>query len=212
MSATDFYQFLTAFKDKMLRNTMIGCIARIESHDESTMRADIVPLLLFSSDGKTEADTAMGVIPSVPVLFLHAGGFYIRPKYLKDDIVWVSFATHDITKGLSGDTDRTDGRIFSSENACVVSGIAKTDWSAPDGFTGEGIIIGHEDGKMILTLSKDEIKAAATKFTFEGDLTVKGDITTTGEVTWNSESAATKASTHIHGTGVGPSSAPQAGS
>lgn len=144
------------FWDKRSRNIIIGCIGRIESFDNKKMRADVQPLLEYTVSGESSA-TKFAVIGDIPVQFLSAGGYYIRPDYAKGDLVWVTYATFSIEHGLSNSFDNTSGSIFSRENASVANGIAKENWSAPAAFNDPGLLIGHKDGTFI-HIKPDEVK------------------------------------------------------
>lgn len=208
--------------DKYSREMLIGCVARIESHKTNTMRADVTPLLLITESGKKPVPFV--VVPDIPVGFIHAGGFIIRPKYRKGDLVWLSFASHSIEKGLSGSQDRTDGRLFSPENTSVAYGLSGKKFSPPSDFDGDGLIICNESGNTRFVIEDNKISCKSTKFVIEADVEVTGKITQTGDyettgdistekdLTWKSTTTPTHASTHIHGTGVGPSDKPMPGS
>ena len=220
---TEFANILQALLDKHSRGILTGCVARIEAHNTATMRADITPLLLVTDPGNS-SPTTYSVVSDVPVGFLHAGGFIIRPKYNRGDIVWVNFATHSIEKALSGSPDRTDGRLFSVENACVAFGMSKSDFTAPPDFGGDGILICNESGDTRWMIENGTVTIKSASLVIEADVTIRGKITQNGDfetsgdvktdkdVTWLAKSTPTKASTHIHGTGVGPSAAPKPGS
>lgn len=212
----EFIELLNDFWDKQSREIMIGCVAKIEKHDVKTMRAEVTPLLIYTNQGKKSINAAH--IPDVPVLFIHAGGFYIRPKYQKDDLVWLTFATHDINDALKSKAVKTDGKIFSAENVAIVHGIAATKWQPPQQFEEDGLVIGHKDNKVRMALTDSVIKMKAEKVTIEGAVEITGEVNASGnistekEIVWKSKTTPTHGSTHIHGTGVGPSAPAQAGS
>jgi hypothetical protein len=191
-------KFTAGFIDKFRRELIIGCIGRIESHDTTTMRADVKPLLKYTASGET-TERDYKVLPDIPVLFLYAGGFYIRPKYKKGDLVWVTFATHEIKQGLKGRSDSTGGRLFSMENAAVEHGIAKTGWRAPSQFSEAGLLIGHEDGNLYFQITEDKVKVKGD-FEIDGDLKTTGKIEADGEIAAMNQTPATavKLSTHKH--------------
>jgi hypothetical protein len=201
-------EFITGFINKFNREMIIGCIGRIESHDTQKMRADVKPLLQYTTSGKSTSQDYK-ILPDIPVLFLYAGGFYIRPEYKKGDLVWVTFATHEIRQGLNGRPDSTSGRLFSMENAAVEHGIAKTGWTAPSEFSESGLLLGHEDGDLYFQITKDKVKVKGD-FEIDGDLKTTGkietddDIAAKGKIEADQEVSAMKAtagvnlSTHIH--------------
>jgi len=205
-----FAKLFDDFFNARSRELLTGCIGTIERHDIATMRADVKPLLKYLADGTTQVKDYQ-IIPNIPVLFLYAGGYYIRPEYKRGDLVWVTFATHEIERPLAGVPGNTDGRLFSRENAAVVYGIARTGWSVPGDFSKPGLLIGHEGGGMYAHLQQGKIS-------IKGDLEVDGKVSATGamdsdgEITAMKQSAPVKLSTHIHPTGVGPSGSPNPGS
>ena len=213
---------LKKFWDAHSREIIYGYVARIETHDTAKMRADITPLLLVTAKGKSPVPYA--VISDVPVGFMYAGGFVIRPKYKKGNLVWVSAATFSIEKALSGSLDRTDGRVFSIENSCILHGVSGKTFVPPSDFDSDGLIICNESGTTRFVLNDDTITMKAAKVKIDADIELKGKISQTGDfetsgdvktekdVTWKSKSTPTHASTHIHGTGVGPSSKATPGS
>ncbi len=199
----EMIRLLEDLLDSRLRAVLVGCIARIEKHDLATMRADVKPLLRFTATGETKA-SEYAVIPGIPVQFIFAGGFFIRPEYKAGDLVWVSFSTHDIGSGLYGEIDSDDGAIFSKESAAVVSGIAPTKWEAPADISEPGLLIGHADGATLIQLTADKIKIKGP-VEITGDVKVTGEMGVSGEVKAMSETAPVGLSTHTHPTGVGPS-------
>ncbi len=158
-----FIEFLEDYLHDRLSDIDIGMIGRIEAFDSQKMRADVIPLLKKKS-GDKEVEYSM--LKDVPVNFLYSGGFYIKPAYEKGDLVHISFSTHDIEKALKDDKPLASDRIFSSENAFVIGGIAKTDWEKPKNFEKDGLLIGHKDGGVFTRYTKDELlhEVGKTKF------------------------------------------------
>ncbi len=196
---------INKYVDARLREVLIGCIASIERHDPATMRADVKPLLAFTATGQT-TQTPLAIIPNIPVQFLHAGGYFIRPRYKRADLVWVTFATHDITQGLSGRVDSSEVSLFSRENASVAHGIAKSSWIPPDVFSEDGLVVGSDDGAISLQIADGKVSGKAHEFTLEGATTIKGTLTVDGTITASQEieamtetpGASIKLSTHTH--------------
>lgn len=155
------------FWDKRSRDIIIGCIGRIETFDGSKMRADVQPLLEYTVSGSS-LSTKFAVIGDVPVQFLFSGGYFIRPDYIKGDLVWISYATFSIEHSLSKGFDKTDNSIFSRENASVSHGIASENWTAPGAFGESGLLIGHKDGGVTLQITESDIVGKGTKFSWDG--------------------------------------------
>ncbi|MBN2157929.1 MAG: hypothetical protein JW807_00935 [Spirochaetes bacterium] len=175
-------KFISQCIDKSRRETIVGCIGRIEKHDTQTMRADVKPLLKYMATGETVAKEFQ-VLPDIPVQFLWAGGYYIRPKYQNGDLVWVTFATHEIQRGLKGSPDSISGRLFSLENASVAHGISKTNWSPPAEFSKDGLLIGHKDGNFYFHIQDDQVK-------IKGNVEIDGSLKTTGKIETDSDISA----------------------
>jgi hypothetical protein len=197
---------LQKYIDKRIGDVLIGCIGRIERHDASAMRADVAPLLAYTVSGE-RISRDFAVLPDIPVLYLWAGDFYIRPEYKRGDLVWVTFATHEIKQGLRGLPDQTGKRLFSRENAAVVHGIARAGWTAPDDFTLEGLIMGHADGELCMQICSDRIKLKGI-LEVDGDISATGRVDADGEITAKAGDAAVSVSTHTHpymDTPAGPS-------
>ena len=159
------------FWDKRSRDIVIGCIGRIESFDKVKMRADVQPLLEYKSSGDTTA-VKFAVIGNIPVQFLYAGGYYIRPDYAKGDLVWVTYSTFDIEYGLNNLHDNVAEGTFSRENASIAHGLAPEKWQAPELFQSDGLLIGHKSG-ITLQIKENEIIAKGDKFSWDGDFEIK---------------------------------------
>lgn len=160
-------ELFNRFWDKRSRDIIIGCVGRIESFNCNKMRADVQPLLEYTEKGKTVA-TKFAIIGDLPVQFFFSGGYYIRPDYVKGDLVWISYSTFSIENGLNDNFDNTSGRTFSRENASVVNGIAKERWSAPAAFSDPGLLIGHKNGGVKLQITENSIIGKGTKITWDG--------------------------------------------
>jgi hypothetical protein len=164
-----------AIKKSLKANVKQGMICKIKSFDKEKMRADVLPLL------QTAEDVELGVIGDVAVGFLKAGGFYIRPEYQAGDMVWITFSSYDIDDARGG-LSRTAKVTFTLDNAMVVCGIAKDDWTPPGNFSESGLLIGNEDDSLFLNLSGSDITAKCNSLTWEGNMDLTGDVTIEGDV------------------------------
>ena len=151
---SEFIEFLEDYLHERLSDIDIGMIGRIETFDSKKMRADVIPLLKKKSG---DQEVEYSILRDVPVIFLYSGGFYIRPFYKKGDLVHISFSTHDIEKALRDDKPTASQRIFSAENAFITGGIAKTGWKPPGDFSKDGLLIGHENGKVFSQYKETEL-------------------------------------------------------
>ena len=81
-------------------------IARIEKFDPVKMKADVKPLGKIKLCGEVQE---MPLIIEVPVSFIKAGSFFIRPPYNKGDLAFIIFAEHDIDNiMLTGKEEQTN--------------------------------------------------------------------------------------------------------
>lgn len=96
--------------------------AKIEKYDTEKMRARIVLLAKVELEG--EMVEAPPII-EVPVSFLKAGPFVIRPPYQKEDPVLVAFSekAHDKLLIRSESTDPKFKRMHSFDDAIVIGGL-----------------------------------------------------------------------------------------
>lgn len=192
-----FSELLTEVIDSRLADVQTGIVATIESFDKEKMRAEVQPLQKRKSG---ESEVSFPRLKNLPVQFLFAGGFYIRPDYQKGDLVWIYFATQDIEAGLRGRSELVSGKIFSPENACVSHGLAKTGFIAPHSFSEDGLLIGNDNYVFKFEESKVTIDFGSTQIEFSAT----GMKVVTGASSFDFL-------THIHTTGVGPSGPPQPG-
>lgn len=138
---TDFVEDLLADR---LNDVKISIVGRVESFDKEKMRADVTPLLK-KKVGDQEVDYP--VLKQLPVTFMLAGDFYIRPEFKQGDLVQVVFSTNDIADALRDVKSVESKKLFTLENAFIIGGVAKTGWTHPSEFSNEpGLLIGHKDG------------------------------------------------------------------
>ena len=127
----------TAFLKDVMRlfgsNIQLGLPAIIEKFDKSTMRADVKFYLQSEQADGTKVDYP--IVSNIPVQFIYAGGFYIRPPYEQGDNVWVSFSTFDIANALDEYTRSESNGIFGMHNACVSGAIASNKFSRYSGYS-----------------------------------------------------------------------------
>ena len=106
---SQFVDFLDDLLHDRLSDIEIGMVGRIESFDKKKMRADVTPLLKRKS-GKQVIEYAQ--LKDIPVNFIMAGDYYIRPEYKRGDLVHLAFATHDIEDGLKARKSEASKKIF----------------------------------------------------------------------------------------------------
>lgn len=134
-----------------INSCMMG---KIEKFDGKTMKADVVPLVRTKNKAGEIEEVSMLI--EVPVSFLKAGPFLIRPPYKKGDIVLVIFADSDIENALlSGDISNPNSmRKHSLDDAIVVGSIMPFTTSLP-GEHLDDFVIANENFTTKIVLKED---------------------------------------------------------
>lgn len=151
-----------SFFEKIMGNVTDGvnsCIlGRIEKFNASTMKADISPLVKVRFKDGTLEDQSLLI--DVPVSFLKAGPFVIRPPYKVGDMVVVVFADRDIENTLiSGAKSEPNSlRQHSLDDAIVVGSLMPFNITLP-GAHSDDLIIAKDDfsSKVVLKENGDII-------------------------------------------------------
>ena len=159
-SPRDFFNKLTTNLTSGINNCML---AKIETFDHKKMKANVIPLVKYRNKDNSIEERPMLI--EVPVSFVKAGPFVIRPPYQSGDIVLLVFADEDIENVLfSGDiSEPNSARKHSLDDAIVVGGImpftkelpgehSKDLVIAKDDFTTK--IVLKEDGEILIESSK----------------------------------------------------------
>jgi hypothetical protein len=94
----DFSTFIKDFFDTYSRQIQLGLPCKIEKFDKEKMRADVQPFMKIKNN--MDEEITYPILSNLPVQFIYAGGFYIRPAYERGDNVWVTFSTFDMSNGL----------------------------------------------------------------------------------------------------------------
>lgn len=134
-----------------INNCMMG---KIEKFNGETMKADIVPLVRVKNKAGELED--MSMLIEVPVSFVKAGPFIIRPPYKKGDIVLVIFADSDIENTLlSGDlSNPNSNRKHSLDDAIAVNSIMPFTTKLP-GEHLDDLVIAKDDFSTKLVLKEN---------------------------------------------------------
>ncbi|MCH7928818.1 MAG: hypothetical protein IID03_12695, partial [Candidatus Dadabacteria bacterium] len=127
-----------------------GFIAEIVSFDKKTMRAEIKPLLEYTTEANGKANKKTIETPNVenvPCEILYAGGYYIRPVYQKGDKVNCALKSSNISKPLdSGIRADTGDNRFSLSYCTVTGGVVPKNFTPPAAWDAkDGLIIGKDD-------------------------------------------------------------------
>lgn len=164
---SDDVKFLDGFIDEILYNLHTCMPARIETFDPETMKAEVVPL--FKKKFKGVGAMTMPKIVEVPVAFLRAGGFIIRPPLKKDDMVLLLFSDRALDAVINTGEEADPGHVrkHALDDAIVIAGllpfvdklpgeyatdlvIAKEDFSARIIIKENSDIIAETDGNIYL--------------------------------------------------------------
>lgn len=152
----DFLDFLDEYMDSKMIRSQQGMVCKVVEFDKETMRADVQPYLKDDSQvGEDPEDYP--TLPSIPVGISFGGGFYIRQVYDVDDLVWVTFATHDIDEPMKENAQPASKKTFDLENASIAYGLIKTGKTTPSEFSDSGLLIGHEDGNAYVRFENNKI-------------------------------------------------------
>jgi hypothetical protein len=145
-SPMDFFNKLSGNLVNGINSCMLG---KIEAFDSSKMKANVIPLVKNKDGDKP-------MLIEVPISFIKAGPFLIRPPYKKGDIVLVVFADEDIDNVLlSGNISEPNStRKHSLDDAIVVGGIMPFTNTLP-GEHGEDLVIGKDDFTTKIVIKED---------------------------------------------------------
>lgn len=171
-SPIKFFDKLTENLTSGINNCMLG---KIEKFDAETMKAEVSPMVKYKNkDGSMENRP---LLIEVPVSFLKAGPFVIRPPYKPGDIVLVVFADEDIDNVLlSGDISEPNStRVHSLDDAIVVGGIMPFNTILP-GEHSEDLIIAKDDFTTKIVIKDDgdiEMKGNNIKLDAANDVNIK---------------------------------------
>ena len=169
-------EFSKAIQDLInheIQKIEISFVAEIVTFNKATMRAEIKPLLRARTeeDGKDNPKFIdVTNIDDVPVEFLFAGGFFIRPDYKSGDIVRCVCAASSLDQPINNSqrSDMLENRF--QLNYCTVTGAVVPEvftppasWAAKD-----GLLIGKGDAVFM--------QVTDTGFEIEGDFAVSGSL------------------------------------
>ncbi len=171
-------QFLQALIAHEIRHIEIGFVAKIVSFDAKTMLATIKPMLkgVTEEAGKDKPNTILTPdIEDVPVQIVFAGSCYIRPDYLKGDLVKVACTGSSIDDPIDDDVraDTMDVDRFSLDNCVVTGSVVPKNADTPAAWGNSGLLIGKGASFIRFTDLFVEI---------EGDLVVKGNLIISGNI------------------------------
>lgn len=145
-SPMDFFNKLSGNLVNGINSCMLG---KIETFDASKMKANVIPLVKNKDGDKP-------MLIEIPVSFIKAGSFLIRPPYKKGDIVLVVFADEDIDNVLlSGSVSEPNStRKHSLDDAIVVGGIMPFTQTLPNEHI-EDLVIAKDDFTTKIVVKED---------------------------------------------------------
>ena len=145
-SPMEFFNKLSGNLVNGINSCMLG---RIETFDASKMKANVIPLVKNKDGDKP-------MLIEIPVSFIKAGSFLIRPPYKKGDIVLVVFADEDIDNVLlSGNISEPNStRKHSLDDAIVVGGIMPFTQTLPNEHI-EDLVIAKDDFTTKIVVKED---------------------------------------------------------
>jgi len=173
-----FTNFLLSLSDNDVKQIYQGVIAKIDTFDQQTMRAT-VDIQLKDLDIPTQIEIDLGLLQNIPVGFISGGGgYYIRPFYKKNDLVWITFSSYEIRNALRGSKlQQTNGNKFDLSYAMVSHGLFKDTEIPPTPFTKDGLLIGFGDNTFINILNNNIEMQTGTGHNYKLD--------ETGKHSWN---------------------------
>lgn len=144
-----FTEFIDTVIDDKIKDIQLGIVGKIVVFNPALMRADVDPLMKIKNDLDEEID--LPILPDLPVGFHYGGGFLIKPTYIKDDLVWISFSTHDFAEALQGYKRVASEKKFEIHNASVTHGIAPDAFVFPPfqlaALNKEGLVMVNQTGQ-----------------------------------------------------------------
>jgi hypothetical protein len=147
-------ELLAIHADTIRRSMHVMLPGRIEKYDAAQQRADVKPLIqdrLAARDG-SEILEEFPVIPSVPVVFPRAGGFFITLPVARGDLVTLIFADRSLDnfKSSRGQvTDPDDFRTHDLSDAIAFVGFYPFGRSLSDSGVSSNLVIGKESGAQV---------------------------------------------------------------
>lgn len=153
---------LFSIHGEALRHSIhVSMPGRVEKYDSATQKADVKPLVnsLIATREGDELLEEFSVIPSVPVLFLRGGGFFVSVPIAKGDLVTLLFSDRSIDKYLAGRgalTDPDDFRTHALTDAAAIPGGYPFALGVGDSGVGANLVLGKEGGAQI-HVKQDEV-------------------------------------------------------
>lgn len=139
-----YIEFIEKFINRKLRYVQTGLICKIEKFDTAKWRADVKPLMKYKNAYGIE--TEYPILINIPVIVQKQGDYFIKPNYVKGDLVWVGFSAFDIENPIQEYTRVESTKIHELHNACVLGAIVKENYSATTAQKESGLVMGKSNG------------------------------------------------------------------
>jgi len=196
-------EVLRAALNSRIMDLHVALPGRVESYDLENQAVDVKPLLkrtFLTAEGE-DISESLPVIPSVPVLFQRAGGFFLSLPIQKGDFVFLIFNERSIDKWITGsgeETDPVDTRMHSLSDAVAFPCFYPFSESISDAHA-DNLVIGKDSGPQA------HFKASEIHIGAEN----ASDFAAQAQKTLNELTAIINGyNVHTHPTGVGPSGPP----
>jgi len=136
--------FLEKFINLKTRYIQKGLVCTIEKFDSTKFRANVKPLMKYKNAYGIE--TEYPILTEIPVIVQKQGDYFIKPNYVKGDLVWVGFSTFDILNSLQNYTRAESIKTHELHNACVLGTIVKENYAATTAEKESGLVLGSSSG------------------------------------------------------------------
>ena len=146
---------LFALQAEAIRRSVHNCLpGKVDRYYVNENRADIKPVLQdrIPTRGGEELLESLPIIPSVPIVFPRAGGFFITLPVAVGDLVTLVFSDRSLDNYLSGrgmDTDPDDFRTHDLSDAYALLGGYPFGMAVTDSGIDTNLVMGKEGGAQV---------------------------------------------------------------
>lgn len=154
-------------------------LAKIKKFEHKKMQAEVIPLLKFK-DRQGNWDDRKPIL-KVPVSFMYANGFFVRPPLKKDDLVILLIHSSDMDKILlTGEPqDTISNRKHDLQDSIVLANWMKFTEELPvDDDEEEDLILSHKDKAFKIKIKSDGVLEISSDK--EINITSKENVTVSG--------------------------------
>lgn len=178
---------LSVALNHLRRDLNVAMPASVEAYDPENQTVDVQPLIqdTFLDDDGTNVVESLPQLPSVPVVFPRAGGFFVTFPIAVGDHVLLIACDRSIDKFATGDgaeTDPVDLRSHSLSDVVAIPGFYPFSKSLAD-VDPENLVLGKEGGATVKVKADNEINATGANIVLESDSGAVVEIDDAGGVT-----------------------------